>query len=349
MVPEAPGAADGVRLLSHRPSILFKVEHLATEPTDGDIATRGLCVAGPGWDERLKAILGALTAPERAGLWAVRLDDEQRLPLPAQTVLDRARTDWFPEFLSHGQMAPVFQPIVDLQAGTAYGREALVRGRLGALEVRGGELLAAAEAHDAMYSFDARARMAALEVGLPLLPQGEVLFVKLDPRGVLDVEGSLRTTWPAVERVGAAPSAVCLELGHAERVADRELLVDLATAHRERGALIALDDLSGGPQSLAALEALRPDVAKLDLGLTKGIELSASRRRLLGALADCAHDLGAKVVAEGVERVEEFEAMRDLGCEYGQGFYFGMPADRPMPVDPRLVRQRVSLVEPSVG
>ena len=50
---------DGVRLLSHRPSVLYKVEHLATEPAAGDIAVEGLLIAGPGWDERLRTLIGA--------------------------------------------------------------------------------------------------------------------------------------------------------------------------------------------------------------------------------------------------------------------------------------------------
>src|ERR687892_128204 len=223
-------AIDGVRLLSHRPSVLYKVEHLATEPVEGDIAVDGLVVAGPGWSDRLKDLLKAVSPPERACLFALRLSDDQALPLPAETLLDRARTDWFPEFLSHGQMKPHFQPIVELATGRAYGREALMRGRLGAVEVRGGELLAAAEAHDALFSFDYRARTAALEVGLPLLPDGEVLFVNVDPRAVLDVEGSLRTTWPVVGRMGADPSRICLELVKPERCPDREMLSELVVA-----------------------------------------------------------------------------------------------------------------------
>jgi EAL domain-containing protein (putative c-di-GMP-specific phosphodiesterase class I) len=49
------------------------------------------------------------------------------------------------------------------------------------------------------------------------------------------------------------------------------------------------------------------------------------------------------VIAEGIERVGEFEAMRDLGVELGQGFYFGQPTERPMAVDARLVRARPEL------
>jgi EAL domain-containing protein (putative c-di-GMP-specific phosphodiesterase class I) len=340
----AGSAADGVRLLSHRPSVLYKVEHHATEPVDGDIAVEGLVLAGPGWDERLKELLASLAQPERACLFAMRLGDDQALPLPAETLLDRARTDWFPDFLSHGQMKPHFQPIVDLRTGRVYGREALMRGKLGATEVRGGELLAAAEAHDALFSFDYRARTAALEIGLPLLPEGEILFVNLDPRAVLDVESSLRTTWPVVGRLGADPSLICLEIVKPERCPDRDLLRQMVEAHRKRGALLALDDLSGGSESLACLEALRPDVGKIDQGLTAGIQHSDARRRLVMALVECAHELGCKVVAEGIERVDEYETMVELGVDLGQGYYFGHPAERPMAVDGRLFKRRGELV-----
>jgi EAL domain-containing protein (putative c-di-GMP-specific phosphodiesterase class I) len=324
--------------------VLYKVEHLATDPTDGDIAVEGLKLAGPAWTDRLRSLLGALSQSERACLFAVRLSDEQALPLPAETLLDRARTDWFPEFLSHGLMRPHFQPIVELSTGRSFGREALMRGKLGAVEVRGGELLAAAEAHDALYSFDARARAAALEFGLPVMPEGEILFVNLDPRAVLDVESSMRTTWPLAGRLGADPSRICLELVRPERCPDRDMLEDLVAAHRKRGALIALDDLSGGSTSLTFLELLKPDFAKIDNTLTAGIQYSEGRRRLVAALVECAHECKARVIAEGIERVGEFEAMRDLGVDFGQGFYFGQPTERPMAVDPRLVRARPELV-----
>jgi len=335
-------AIDGVRLLSHRPSVLYKVEHLATEPVEGDLAVDGLVLAGPGWGEQLRELLKSVSASERACLFALRLNDDQALPLPAETLLDRARTDWFPDFLSHGQMKPHFQPIVELASGRAYGREALMRGRLGVVEVRGAELLAAAEAHDALFSFDYRARTAALEVGLPLLPEGEVLFVNLDPRAALDVESTVRTTWPVVARMNADPSRICIEVVKPERCADRDLLAAMVEAHRKRGAQIALDDLSCGTDALLCLELLKPDVAKIDVALTHGIQHSEARRKLVAALVELAHEMGAKVVAEGIERVDEFQTMLELGVDLGQGFYFGQPTERPMAVDPRVIAKRVS-------
>ena len=297
---------------------------------------RGSCFPAPGWGEALKALLASLSNAERACLFAVKLDDPLGLPLPAKTLSDRARTDWFPKFLSQGSMTPAFQPIIDLTTGAVYGREALMRGKLGKSEVRGAELIEAAEAHDALYSFDSRARAAALEVGLASLPKGELLFVNLDPRAVVDVDTSMRSLWPHVERAKAKPESIGLELIRAELYPDLGLLTDLVAAHREKGATLALDDLSAGGSSLRCLEAVRPDVAKLDISLTRGIEGSPARRALVKALAEVAHEMSCKVVAVGIERDSELEAVCELGVDYGQGFYLGQPTEEMLPVEVRL-------------
>jgi EAL domain-containing protein (putative c-di-GMP-specific phosphodiesterase class I) len=336
---EEAGGIEGVRLLSHRPSVLFKIELHGDGGADADVSSNGVVLSGPGWGDRLRDALSMLSHVERACLFAVRLDDEQGLPLPAKTLLDRARTDWFPKFLSSGKMLPAFQPIVDLRDPKVLGREALMRGRMGGVEVRGGELMQAAEAHDALYSFDMRARLAALEVGLPMLPGGEILFVNLDPRAVIDIEGSLRTVWPVVERLGVDPGRVGLELSQPERYPDPGVLRAIVDAHREKGAVISLDNLCGGGDALAVVEMLNPDIAKLDRALCKGLHASAARRHLVGAIVEVAHELDCKVVGVGVERDSELEALLELGVDYGQGFYLGQPMANMLPVDTRLVRR----------
>ena len=322
---------EGVRLLSHRPSILAKLVPLAAEqpPADADLGGEGLEVGGAGWRARLTRMLATLAAAERDELYAVWLADELALPLPATKILEQALTAWFPQFLARGRWIPHFQPIVELATGRLIGHEVLMRGRLDGVEHVGGDLVRAAEAHDATWTFDRRARMIGLEVGLPLMEPGDVLFVNLDPRAVVDTESSLSSTWPTVARSATRGARVCLELVSADTASDLGLLTALACAHRERGALIALDDLSGGPASLACLEAVRPDFAKLDVALIAGIHRSPARRRLAGGLVELAHEVGARVIAEGVEGSADLAAAVELGIDCGQGHRMGEPAERP--------------------
>ena len=331
---------EGVRLLSHRPSVLAKLAPLAGEcpGADADLVGEGLEVGGPQWQDRLTRMLEALSEAERDELYAVWLADELALPLPALKIFDQAQTAWFPEFLTRGRWVPHFQPIFELATGQRVGHEVLMRGRLDGVQFSGAELVRGARAHDSMWSFDRRARMVGLEVGLPQIRHGELLFVNLDPRAVVDLESSLTSTWPTVSRSGGRGALICLELVSADTVADLGRLTALASAHRERGARIALDDLSGGPASLACLEAVRPDFAKLDVALISGIHRSPARRRHAGALVELAHEVGARVIAEGVEEAAEQEAALELGIDCGQGHRLGVPAERPaVPADARTV------------
>ncbi len=327
---------EGVRLLSHRPSILAKLVTLAGErpAPDADLAGEGLEVGGADWQDRLIRMLDTLTAAERDELYAVWLADELALPLPATKILDQALTAWFPQFLSRGRWIPHFQPIVELVTGRPIGHEVLMRGRLDGHEYGGAELVQGAHAHDSTPAFDRRARMIGLEIGLPLIGPGEVLFVNLHPRAVVDLESSLTSTWPTVARTGCPGSGICLELVSADTARDLGTLTALACAHRERGARIALDDLSGGPSSLACLEEVRPDFAKLDVALIAGIHRSPARRRLASALVALAHEVGARVMAEGIEDAAELEAAIELGVDCGQGPALGSPAERPVAAAP---------------
>jgi EAL domain-containing protein (putative c-di-GMP-specific phosphodiesterase class I) len=71
---------------------------------------------------------------------------------------------------------------------------------------------------------------------------------------------------------------------------------------------------------------LSPDIVKLDVSLTRGIERDASRRALASGLTGFARELGAVMVAEGIETAAELETLRKLGVTLGQGFFLSPPA-----------------------
>jgi EAL domain-containing protein (putative c-di-GMP-specific phosphodiesterase class I) len=96
------------------------------------------------------------------------------------------------------------------------------------------------------------------------------------------------------------------------------------------GAYLVVDDLGAGHSNLKRIIDLEPHVVKLDLALVRGIEKSKRQQTLVTHVVSLCHDLGARVVAEGIETEDELSAVIDTGAEYGQGYLFARPAF-PMP------------------
>jgi EAL domain-containing protein (putative c-di-GMP-specific phosphodiesterase class I) len=130
---------------------------------------------------------------------------------------------------------------------------------------------------------------------------------------------------------------VCFEVVETERFPDLRFLKGILDEYRNHGAMIALDDLGAGHSSVAYLAALRPDIVKLDRELVSGIDEDPARGRLVRALVQYAHDLGVRVVAEGIETESELAAVREIGADLGQGWYLGRPGADPVRVNPDLV------------
>jgi EAL domain-containing protein (putative c-di-GMP-specific phosphodiesterase class I) len=298
---------------------------------------RSLELRGPGWGEVLQVVLEALTHSERLALYAVPLDDDAALPVRAETMLGRARTPWLPGLLNDGGMFPHFQPIVDLGSGGVHGREALMRGEYQGMALTGGQIVKAANDHDALFHFDAQARTTALAAGLPVLPPGETLYVNFTPTAIYDPAVCLRTTWAVARRLGMSLDRVCFEVVETEAFPDIDFLAEILSAYRAQGASVALDDLGSGNSSLLYLRELRPDVVKLDKGLVAGVDADPPRRRMLTALVDYAHALDIRVIAEGIETAAELAVCQAAGIDFGQGWYLGRPAAGVEPVAATIV------------
>lgn len=123
---------------------------------------------------------------------------------------------------------------------------------------------------------------------------------------------------------GLAPERLILEL--TETSADQSDIAELIAEIRRTGVRVALDDFGSGYSSLGRLNAVPVDLVKLD---RSWMETGDGRNRLIirGAVV-LAHDLGAKVVAEGIERPEQAEAALNAGCDYLQGYLIDPPLDK---------------------
>jgi EAL domain-containing protein (putative c-di-GMP-specific phosphodiesterase class I) len=119
---------------------------------------------------------------------------------------------------------------------------------------------------------------------------------------------------------------VVLEITERASLESVERLDHHISALRARGYQIAVDDLGAGYAGLSSFAMLDPDLVKLDMSLVRGVNESPTKRRLVQSLQAACSDLGVPMVAEGVETIEERDALVAGGCDLFQGFLFGRPA-----------------------
>ncbi len=124
----------------------------------------------------------------------------------------------------------------------------------------------------------------------------------------------------------ASASRIVLEITEHAPIADYQALkIDLEPI-RARGIRLSVDDAGAGFASFRHVLELSPDFIKLDISLIRGVGSDPSHRALASGLTSFADDVGATIVAEGIETVDELHALADLGVRFGQGHYLGRPS-----------------------
>jgi EAL domain-containing protein (putative c-di-GMP-specific phosphodiesterase class I) len=138
-----------------------------------------------------------------------------------------------------------------------------------------------------------------------------------------DIVGEVRR---ALEESGLDPSTLVLEVTESVMMADAELAATRLHELRALGAHIALDDFGTGYSSLSYLGSFPIDVLKMDRSFLSS-DTPVDANGLAAAIVALGATLGLDVVAEGIERPDQLEALRALGCETGQGYLIGRPMD----------------------
>ncbi|NUS97611.1 MAG: EAL domain-containing protein, partial [Gemmatimonadaceae bacterium] len=155
------------------------------------------------------------------------------------------------------------------------------------------------------------------------LGPGELLFINVDPHDFAD---------PAfTEREVTDPSRVVIEITERTAIKDYPKFRERLKAFREIGYRFAVDDAGSGYAGLGSIANLEPDFIKLDISLINAIDTNFIKQNLVESMVRFANEHGAQVIAEGVERAEEFETVKQLGVHLVQGFFLHRPSSAPAP------------------
>lgn len=259
----------------------------------------------------------AFSAEAAAGVMdelSERLQTEEQ-----ETQLRRRQAERVRSVLTGEGLDMAFQPVVNLISRDTRGYEALAR--FNVEPRRGPDVWFSEAAHVGLGTeLEVAAARLALEQ-LPRLGDGTFMSINVSP----DV-AMARSFLGLLDPLPV--DGVVLELTEHAKVDDYDALNGALGALRTRGLRVAVDDAGAGFASLRHILQLSPDVIKLDISITRAIN-ERSAHALATALVSFAGEIGAAIVAEGIETAEELAALQRLGVSYGQGYYLGRPGPLP--------------------
>jgi EAL domain-containing protein (putative c-di-GMP-specific phosphodiesterase class I) len=211
-----------------------------------------------------------------------------------------------------------FQPIVLCRERSVHAYEALLRSDEPSL-ARSLELLEAAERLERLLDLG-RAIRAAVAAAAPRLPADALLFVNLHPADLNDPH-LLSDRNPLL---GIAKRVV-FEITERASLHRVDSLPRCLETLRGLGFRLAIDDLGAGYAGLTSMAQVEPEYVKLDMSLIRDMHERPTQRALVRSMVSVCHELGQKVIAEGIENGAERDALLGMGCELLQGYFFAKP------------------------
>jgi len=227
------------------------------------------------------------------------------------------------------QLYLVYQPKVDLNTGQLVGAEALLRWNEPDLgEISPTEFIPIAERCVQMCT-----------LGLWVVKQACIQLKKWERSGV-DLPGRLAVNisvqqiehpefyeqlMTTVESEGVSPHQIELEVTESVLMSNPEKMSEILASLAKVGFIIAIDDFGTGYSSLSYLKKIQASILKIDRSFIQNITIDADDKTIVQSVVEMAHNLGLRVVSEGVEQQSQANYLLSINCDMAQGFLYSYP------------------------
>ena len=262
---------------------------------------------------------------DAAGIAVYEARQDTRSPQRLALVGDMRRA------LDNSQLDVHVQPKARIATGAVQGVEALARWHGSELcAVPPEEFIPIAERSGLISELTRRVLDVGLEAVSLWLAQGHTLSlaVNLSPRSLLDPD-LVTDVRSQLQWHGVPPSLLTLEITESSVMADPPRTIGTLHALRDLGLRLSVDDFGTGYSSLSYLKRLPVNEVKIDKSFVQTMDRDADNASIVRSIVDLGANLGLRVVAEGVESIEIWRQLGELGCEVAQGYLLS----RPMPID----------------
>lgn len=233
--------------------------------------------------------------------------------------------------LNTNSLNMVVQPIVDMATGTIYAHESLVRGPRDSPHHSPDVLLKIAKSEGSLIEFEIACVVKALE-HWSVNGHDRLIFINISASALAhSYRGeTISAIIASIEHFGIALRNVIFEITEQEHILDVPDFISIASTLHSAGLRFALDDFGDGRSSLRLWAELAPDIVKIDKYFTKDIANSSAKVKTIRALMQMADNFDCALVAEGIETAQDLHVLRDMGIQLGQGYFLGMPQDKPL-------------------
>lgn len=294
----------------------------------------GLVSLDPNLPEGERHLMALSSAVQQSGL-ADRIGMSQSSQMMQSKMLD-----YF--FTLRNVHGIAYQPIVDLSSGRLMEYECLFRPEMPGLQTSITSVVQAAINTGRTIELDGfivgiiLKRVGALQAAR--LAAGEPpirVAINFTPASLLDAQFEAAVFGRMVKDAGLDPRQITLECTEQQAVSDMGPLVKQVRTLRRMGFGFAIDDAGAGYASFSLIATLRPSVIKIDREIAYGIARDDAKQALVEAFVSFGGRIGARLLAEGIERRADLAMLTALGVDLGQGYLIGKPA--PAPTQPRAI------------
>lgn len=319
-----PGV-DGVEVIQR----LAKMECQATLIIVSGVDSRVLDAAQRSARQHRLPIAGALSKPFSRSALATLLETVEvtpRIKLVATSPKAMPTGHDLARALAEGEIGPVFQPKVRCSDGGLIGYEALARWTRGDTHICGPDTFVplAEQSGQAARLTEVMADRSLAWLGGNFAALPHTMAINI-PAQCLKDDQSVRTIADACARYGVAPERVVLEVTESGAIEPDTGALDVLTRARLKGMKLSIDDFGVGYSSLVQLARLPFSELKIDRSFVAELCHSCEAQAIVAAIIGMSNGLGMTTVAEGVEDLDTYMRLREMGCYAAQGYFIGRP------------------------